>query len=380
MARLHSLDRHRLPNGGSVLVTTEAETLANYTSEMRAIATQLKQKAKRVIFVDTTPVPLQTDSGPERHNADVIAFNAAANNVMDGLQILTSDVYSAVMDVCPSTSGAPDHTYSSCELQSPNGVHFPGHYDVLVAAIYKSVTGKPAPPPPPPMTCAEAAAVAGCVGLKGKGAGDACNHCYMNTKKAHPGEFDGPACLANYTNHIPKLQRPQESFVQCWCYGKSWGNYTCAGEHAELGSKGLSKTLRTHGKTDGDAPVAAAATSYVTVDTAAAPHPSVSTRRLVRLVTLSFTYTGRLKHALLVCSTAWPLTPTPSCTASTSPPPPFSPLRQPSSRRCSASAAARSAPTPSASARTTPSPTTPPASPGATGPASAGSPRRSTPR
>ena len=226
---LHSLDRHRLPDGSSVLVTTEAETLANYTSEMRAIATQLKQKAKRVIFVDTTPVSLVTSQGPERHNADVMAFNAAANDVMTDLEIPTADVYGAVMDVCPATSGAPDHTYSSCKLQSPHGVHFPGHYDVLVAAIYKSVTGKPAPPPPPPMTCAEAAAVVGCVGAKGKGAGAACSQCYGDTKAAHPGVFDGPACLANYSNHVPRLQRPQESFVQCWCYGKSWGNYTCGG-------------------------------------------------------------------------------------------------------------------------------------------------------
>jgi hypothetical protein len=51
-----------------------------------------------------------------------IAFNAAANGVMAKLE--TSDVYGAVMDVCPPTSGDPDHTYSSCKLQSPGGVHF----------------------------------------------------------------------------------------------------------------------------------------------------------------------------------------------------------------------------------------------------------------
>ena len=118
---LHSLDRQRLPDGSSVLNTTEAETLANYTSEVRAIATLVKQHAKRVIWVDTTPVPLKVASGPERHNADVITFNAAANAIMAELQIPTSDVYGAVMEVCPATSGAPDHTYTSCKLQSPGG-------------------------------------------------------------------------------------------------------------------------------------------------------------------------------------------------------------------------------------------------------------------
>lgn len=178
-----------------------------------------------MIWVDTTPVPEKVASGPERHNADVIAFNAAAHDVMTEVQIPTSDVYGAVMAVCPATSGAPDHTYSSCKLQSPGGVHFPGHYDVLVDAIYQSVTGKPAPPPPPPLTCAEAAAKAGCSGENGKG--KTCNDCYLSSKTPHPGVFDGAACLGNYSHHVPPLARPQEAFVQCWCYNKSWGGYDC---------------------------------------------------------------------------------------------------------------------------------------------------------
>ena len=74
---------------------------------------------------------------------------------MDSLGIPTSDVYGAVMAVCPATSGAPDHTYASCKIQTPGGVHFPGHYDVLVAAIYKSVTGEAPPRPAPAPTCAQ---------------------------------------------------------------------------------------------------------------------------------------------------------------------------------------------------------------------------------
>ena len=136
---LHSLDRHRLPDGSATLPTSEAETLANYTRELQAIAQVLKQHSRRVIWVDTTPVPLNVTSGPERHNQYVIQFNAAANAVMNSLGIQTSDVYGAVMTVCPATSGPPDQTYASCRIQSPGGVHFPGHYDVLVAALYRCV-------------------------------------------------------------------------------------------------------------------------------------------------------------------------------------------------------------------------------------------------
>jgi hypothetical protein len=115
---LHSLDRHRLPDGSASLPTGEAETLANYTQEIREIASLLKLHAQHVIWVDTTPVPLNVTDGPERHNQYVLQFNAAARAVMAQLQI-TAGVYGAVMAVCPPTSGSPDHTYSSCSLQSP---------------------------------------------------------------------------------------------------------------------------------------------------------------------------------------------------------------------------------------------------------------------
>ena len=59
----------------------ESETLANYTSELRFIAQTLKQRAKRVLWVDTTPVPLNVTSGPPRHNRDVLRFNAASPHV-----------------------------------------------------------------------------------------------------------------------------------------------------------------------------------------------------------------------------------------------------------------------------------------------------------
>ena len=61
--------------------------------------TLIKQHAKRVIWVNTTPVPLSVTEGPERHNADVLAFNDAAGAVTSQLQIATADVYSAVMEV-----------------------------------------------------------------------------------------------------------------------------------------------------------------------------------------------------------------------------------------------------------------------------------------
>ena len=61
----------------------------------------------------------------------------------------------------------------------------------------------------------------------GPGTGQACANCYAASKTPHPGVFDGPACLQNYTQHLPKLAHPQEAFVQCWCFHKSWGGNTC---------------------------------------------------------------------------------------------------------------------------------------------------------
>ena len=63
--------------------------------------------------------------------------------------------------------------------------------------------------------------------FKLQGKGDACNKCYLASKPY--GVFDGPACLANYTGHVPPLKRSQEAFVQCWCYGRSWAGYDCGG-------------------------------------------------------------------------------------------------------------------------------------------------------
>jgi len=220
---LHSLDRHRLPDGKPgtpFLPTGESETLANFTAEVTFIAKLVQKHAKKAVWVDTTPVPLNVTAGPERHNQDVLAFNAAARTVMKGLGIPTADVYAAVMAVCKQTSGAPDFTYAACRLQTSGGVHFPQHYDVLTAPLFEAVTGRPAPPPAPPLSCAEAAAECNCTGATGKGGGQACFSCYMASKGPHPGVFDGPACLSNYSNHVPPLQRPQMAFVDCWCFGK----------------------------------------------------------------------------------------------------------------------------------------------------------------
>jgi hypothetical protein len=102
----------------------------------------------------------------------VIRFNKAADTVMEAFAIDKADVYEAVMKVCPETTGPPDLTYDNCSLQSPHGVHFPGHYDVLVQAIYPVVTGSPMPPQPSPaQACAAVLNRTGCVGAKGKGAG-----------------------------------------------------------------------------------------------------------------------------------------------------------------------------------------------------------------
>ena len=190
------------------------ETLEVYTTELTSMLTLLKQHAKRVIWVSTTPVPLSVTEGPERHNADVLAFNSAAARVTSQLQIPTADVYSAVMQVCPASTGPPDYTYEQCSIQHPGGVHF-WHYDVLVAAIYQAVTGRPAaavapsppgqpvaPPPPSPSSCAEEAAASGCANQKGNGA--ACEHCFVGSRTAHIWNGPGSACLDRYV--LPNLR------------------------------------------------------------------------------------------------------------------------------------------------------------------------------
>jgi hypothetical protein len=217
---LHSLD--------CCPVTTESETLANYTLEIKSIATTLKAASKTVIWVDTTPVPLNVTQGPPRHNSAVIEYNKAAAAVMDELDITTCDVYSAVMEICPPTSGPPDNTYTSCKLQSPGGVHFPSHYQPLVNQMLKCITGKTLPPTPAPLPPAEECKHAEDAACKNatvpfcKGGGGACQQNYGS----HRDQLKTAYCLDNYTKS--GILHPQEAYVQCWCLNTSWGGWNCS--------------------------------------------------------------------------------------------------------------------------------------------------------
>ena len=200
---LHSLD---FP------ATAETESLANYTAHVRAAAVAVRARARRVLWIDTTPVPLRVTSGPGRRNRDVLAYNAAAGALMAELGIASCSAYGAVAAVCPDTSGAPDHTYESCPLQTPGGVHFPGHYDVIVAALATCITGHAPPPTPPPEPpagqCADAEAAA-----VGAGGGAACSAYYQGHKP------ELAPCVLPYT--AAGVAHPQEDFVQCWCFNKT---------------------------------------------------------------------------------------------------------------------------------------------------------------
>lgn len=198
---LHSLDSP--PTG-------ESEPLAQYVRELRAIGTVIKNSSQRAIFVSTTPVPLNVTEGPGRHNRDVLRFNDAASTVMAELGIPVCDIYTSVMRHCPNTTGAPDFTYTNCPLQTPGGVHFPGHYNVLADTLYECVTGTTPPPTPPPLDC-DGAEAKFCP-TAGKGKGQACLDCYT----AHRAELQGP-CVAPYV--AKNDPHPQMAFVDCYCYG-----------------------------------------------------------------------------------------------------------------------------------------------------------------
>ena len=200
---LHSLD---FP------ATSETETLANYTAHVRAVALTMRPRARKLLWVDTTPVPLNVTSGPGRRNRDVIAYNAAAAELMAELGIESCSAYGAVMAACPPTSGPPDRTYRSCPLQSPGGVHFPGHYDVIVAALNECITGRTPAPTPAPLSCAAAEAEAASAG-RGGGTGAACSAYYQQHKP------DLAPCVAPFA--AAGLAHPQEAFVQCWCFNQT---------------------------------------------------------------------------------------------------------------------------------------------------------------
>jgi len=192
---LHSLDNPP---------TTETETIANYTRELRYIASRLISRSKRVLWVTTTPVPYNVTQGPKRHNADVRRYNQAASTVMRAANITQCDAYTAIMSHCNATSGPPDDTYLSCPLQDAGGVHFqPAGYNVLADAMVLSITGRPGPSPPRPLNCTQGEQKY-CPGLAGKGR--ECCSCVA----AHHQDFEQCGCFSN-------KQGAAIAFCREWC-------------------------------------------------------------------------------------------------------------------------------------------------------------------
>jgi len=81
-----------------------------YEKNLMQITSALRQTGARLIWASTTPVP-QGDLSPIRHDADVVAYNALAQGIMDHNGILISDLYSLALPRLP-------------ELQQPVNVHF----------------------------------------------------------------------------------------------------------------------------------------------------------------------------------------------------------------------------------------------------------------
>jgi lysophospholipase L1-like esterase len=105
-----------------------AVPLAQYAANLRAIVRTLRDAAPgaRLIWASTTPVP-DAPLTPPRRNADVLAYNAEAAQVMAELQVPVDDLYTAI-------------TPSLATLQQPRNVHFTAlGYSALGAAVARSI-------------------------------------------------------------------------------------------------------------------------------------------------------------------------------------------------------------------------------------------------
>ena len=201
---LHSLDHP---------ATTETENITQYMKELVEITQRLQSRVKEVIWVSTTPVPLNVRTGPERRNRDVIAYNKAAATVMKSMNVKICDAYGAIMRYCidvlkANSTGAPDYTYTSCPLQDPGGVHFEQlGYTVLADAMYECIEGTLPPAAPPAWQTCIAAEDQYCPGEAGNG-----KECCSCVAKNHAA-FTAAGCLNNFTN----TTHPAVGFCHVWC-------------------------------------------------------------------------------------------------------------------------------------------------------------------
>ena len=100
----------------------EHVTLTQYGQNLVTIYTRLAARARKVIWVATTPCPNVTTS-MGRSDAKVIAYNARALEVLkpiamkSGNALLVDDLHTAVDSYCGVN-------YKTCALQRPKNVHF----------------------------------------------------------------------------------------------------------------------------------------------------------------------------------------------------------------------------------------------------------------
>ena len=99
--------------------------LDQYEQNLRQIVQRLKKTNAKVIWCSTTPVP--ESSSPPRHNADVLAYNAAAKKIADEYGLASDDLYAFAL---PQVD----------KIQLPSNVHFtPDGSRVLAKQVAESI-------------------------------------------------------------------------------------------------------------------------------------------------------------------------------------------------------------------------------------------------
>ena len=100
--------------------------MAEYRQNMQKLVERLQQTGARLIWASTTPVP-DAKLSPVRRNADVMAYNAAAKNIMETNRIAIDDLYTFALSQLDA-------------LQIPANVHFtPAGSQALAQRVAASI-------------------------------------------------------------------------------------------------------------------------------------------------------------------------------------------------------------------------------------------------
>jgi acyl-CoA thioesterase-1 len=104
----------------------EQVPLKQYANDLRVLVRRLKATGAKLVWGTTTPVP-DYPVRPLRTNADVLAYNAAAYNVMAENGVAIDDLYNAVLPGLP-------------QVQQQGNVHFtPAGYQELANSVAASI-------------------------------------------------------------------------------------------------------------------------------------------------------------------------------------------------------------------------------------------------